>query len=186
MPKLALKIDCMNTDSSVRPGTMKLPKWTPFIVDMRLPMADAEDDEIERGGDHRRDQALPQGAAGPRHFEAVDRRDAMRRSSRRAPPVVDQLDENVLEARLVGRQVLVSRCRGRRARASARRCRCARHGGRTGSGARGRHRSSVRSHSASASGTASIGSASTTFERLLAHPRHQRLLLVDARSARPG
>ena len=23
MPKLALKIDCMNTDSKVRPGTMK-------------------------------------------------------------------------------------------------------------------------------------------------------------------
>src|SRR6185436_13115975 len=33
----------------------------------------AEDDEIERGGDHRRDQALPDGPERARHFEAVDR-----------------------------------------------------------------------------------------------------------------
>ena len=40
MPKLALKIDCMNTDRSVRPGTMKAPKLTPSIVVMRLPSAE--------------------------------------------------------------------------------------------------------------------------------------------------
>ena len=38
MPKLALKIDCMKTDSNVRPGTMKLPKLTPSMAVMRLPI----------------------------------------------------------------------------------------------------------------------------------------------------
>src|ERR1044072_773699 len=33
----------------------------------------AEHNEIERGGDHRRDQALPERAQRSRHFEAVDR-----------------------------------------------------------------------------------------------------------------
>ena len=40
MPKLALKIDCMNTESKVRPGTMKAPKLTPCIADMRDPSAE--------------------------------------------------------------------------------------------------------------------------------------------------
>jgi hypothetical protein len=62
MPKLALKIDCMNTDSRISPGTMKLPKLTPSIVAHAAADRRAEHDEIERGGDHRRDQALPQGA----------------------------------------------------------------------------------------------------------------------------
>ena len=77
MPKLALKIDCMNTDRSVRPGTMKAPKLTPSMAGMRDPSADAEHHEIERGGDHRRDQALPQGALPARHFETVDGGDAV-------------------------------------------------------------------------------------------------------------
>ena len=38
----------------------------------------AEDDEIERGRDHRRDDALHQRAPGARHLEAVDRPDARR------------------------------------------------------------------------------------------------------------
>ena len=37
----------------------------------------AEHHEIERGGDHGRDQALPQGPQRARHFEAIDRPDAM-------------------------------------------------------------------------------------------------------------
>ena len=40
MPKLALKIDCMNTERSVSPGTMKAPKLTPSMAVMRLPSAD--------------------------------------------------------------------------------------------------------------------------------------------------
>src|SRR5918996_962760 len=37
----------------------------------------AEDDEVERGGDHRRRQALPQRAPEARHFEFVDREDGV-------------------------------------------------------------------------------------------------------------
>src|SRR5690606_21536561 len=36
-----------------------------------------EDDEIERGGDHRGHQALPHRAQRPRHLEPVDRPDAV-------------------------------------------------------------------------------------------------------------
>ena len=39
MPKLALKIDCMNTDSRVSPGTMKAPKLIPSMSAMRPPIA---------------------------------------------------------------------------------------------------------------------------------------------------
>src|SRR5690606_22312926 len=43
-------------------------------VDLGHAAADgrAEDHEIEGGGDHRRDQRLPDGAQGAGHFEAVD------------------------------------------------------------------------------------------------------------------
>src|SRR3546814_3801458 len=44
------------------------------VADLGHPAADrrAEDDEIERGGDHRHQQAGPEGAAKARHFERID------------------------------------------------------------------------------------------------------------------
>ena len=48
-------------------------------VDLGHARADrrAEHDEVERGGDHRRHQALPDGAERARHLEPVDRPDAV-------------------------------------------------------------------------------------------------------------
>src|SRR5262249_38888816 len=45
----------------------------------------AEDDEIERGRDDRRDEALPQSAAEARHLELVDRGDRVRIHLRGSP-----------------------------------------------------------------------------------------------------
>ena len=62
----------------------------------------AEHDEIERGRDHRRDDALEQRPPGPRHFVQIDRAHGVE-VHRRSP---HQADENVLERALRRLQIL--------------------------------------------------------------------------------
>ena len=81
----------------------------------------AEDHEVERGRDHRRDQALEEGAEGPRHLEAC--RSRGRRSQFMPPPSPGR--RRCPRASSAGSAGRGARCPPRRGRAGARRCRCA-------------------------------------------------------------
>ena len=68
---------------------------------MRAADGRAEHDEIERGREHRRDDALPDGAPGARHFEAVDGLYGAQVHG----PVAHQADEDIFERTLPRLQV---------------------------------------------------------------------------------
>ena len=114
MPKEAFERLWVSTVSMIRPGHDEGAVLHPLdLLDARAD-GGAEDDEVERGRDHRRDEALQEGAEGPRHLAAVDRPDAAPVHAR----FPHQADEDVLERVLPGLHVLEHEPAAERSRSS--------------------------------------------------------------------
>ena len=96
MPNEALAMLCVSSDQHDQAGHDE--GAVADAVDLGDARADrrAEHDEIERGRDHRRDDALQQRAPGARHLEVVDRPDGVQVHA----SLPHQIDEDVLERAL--------------------------------------------------------------------------------------
>ena len=75
MPNEAFIVLWVSSVSMISPGTMNDAVGHAFDFGDARADGGAEHDEIERGREDRRDDALPDRAAGARHLETVDRLD---------------------------------------------------------------------------------------------------------------